>query len=268
MLAFPNAKINLGLYIVEKRPDGFHNLETIFFPIPWKDILEVVPAKGAVSTLHTTGISIDAPAEKNLAFKAYHLLADRYHLPPVDIYLHKVVPFGAGLGGGSSDAAHMLLLLNSLYSLNIATDTLKEYAAILGSDCPFFIDNTPSLATGRGEILSPADVNLTGYRIVLVKPSFGISTPEAFAGIKPQTPEVKLVDALKKPISTWRDSIKNDFEHHLFVKYPLLEEIKNALYDAGAAYASMSGSGSTMYGIFDKDISFNFDGCTIFTATL
>lgn len=268
MLVFPNAKINLGLYVVEKRPDGFHNIETVFYPVPWIDALEAVPAHGSTTTLSSSGLAVDALPEKNLVMRAYQLLASRYNLPNIDIYLHKVIPFGAGLGGGSADAAFMLSMLNDLFDLNIEQEQLAEYAASLGSDCAFFIYNRPMIASGRGEVLSPIEVNLSGHTIVLVKPAFGISTPEAFAGITPKQPATPIADAINQPIERWKDILLNDFEPHLFEKYPQLAAIKQQLYDQGAIYAAMSGSGSTIFGIFSEEIDFKAEGCTVFTAKL
>lgn len=268
MVVFPNAKINLGLYVVEKRTDGFHNLETVFYPVPWNDVLEIVPATGDQTTLTSSGLTVDAAPEKNLVMRAYKLLENEYHLPHIDIYLHKVIPFGAGLGGGSADAAAMLVMLNNHFELNISIEKLVEYAAILGSDCPFFVYNRPMLASGRGEELTPINVTLSGYTIVLVKPTFGISTPEAFSGITPKQPAIPLVEAIKQPIEQWKDTLLNDFEPHLFEKHPQLASIKQQLYDGGAAYAAMSGSGSTLFGIFREDVVMEFKGCTVFKAGL
>lgn len=268
MVVFPNAKINLGLYVTEKRPDGFHNLETLFYPVPWRDALEAVPANGEEATFTGSGLVVDVEPEKNLVMCAYRLLQREFSLPNLDIYLHKAIPFGAGLGGGSADAAQMLVMLNHLYKLGLSEERLAEYAATLGSDCPFFIYNRPMLATGRGEVLSPVDFSLKGYTIVLVKPSFGISTPEAFAGIQPKRPSASIAETVAQPIETWRGTLLNDFEPHLFEKYPLLADIKQQLYDRGAAYAAMSGSGSTIFGIFRSDVSFEMAGCTVFKAEL
>lgn len=268
MVVFPNAKINLGLYVTEKRPDGFHNLETLFYPVSWRDALEAVPANGEEATFTGSGLMVDVEPEKNLVMRAYRLLQREFSLPNLDIYLHKAIPFGAGLGGGSADAAQMLVMLNHLYKLGLSEERLAEYAATLGSDCPFFIYNRPMLATGRGEVLSPVDFSLKGYSIVLVKPSFGISTPEAFAGIQPKRPSASIAETVAQPIETWRGTLLNDFEPHLFEKYPLLADIKQLLYDRGAAYAAMSGSGSTIFGIFRSDVSFEMAGCTVFKAEL
>lgn len=268
MVVFPNAKINLGLYVVDKRADGFHNLETVFYPVPWNDVLEIVPATGSQTTLTSSGLAVDAAPEKNLVMRAYKLLENEYHLPHIDIYLHKVIPFGAGLGGGSADAAAMLVMLNNHFELNISIEKLAEYAAILGSDCPFFVYNRPMLASGRGEVLTPIDVSLEGYTIVLVKPPFGISTPEAFSGITPKQPTIQLTEAIKQPIEQWKNTLLNDFEPHLFEKHPQLASIKQQLYRHGATYAAMSGSGSTIFGIFKEDVVMEFKDCTIFKAVL
>ncbi|WP_320054574.1 4-(cytidine 5'-diphospho)-2-C-methyl-D-erythritol kinase [uncultured Acetobacteroides sp.] len=268
MVVFPNAKINLGLYVVEKRTDGFHNLETIFYPVPWRDALEAVPATGSETTLTTTGLAVDAPSEKNLVMRAYRLLAEEYHLPKLNIYLHKAIPFGAGLGGGSADAAFMLTMLNQLFGLGIPEGKLAEYAATLGSDCAFFVYNRPMMASGRGEVLSPIEVDLSGYTIVLVKPPFGISTPEAFSGITPKQPQIALSEAIKQPVERWKDVLFNDFEPHLFCNHPQLAAIKQQLYDNGATYAAMSGSGSTIFGIFKDNVEVVVKNCTVFTAML
>lgn len=268
MVVFPNAKINLGLYVVEKRTDGFHNLETIFYPVPWKDALEAVPATGNETSLTSTGLVVDTIPEKNLVMRAYRLLADEHNLPKLDIYLHKAIPFGAGLGGGSADAAFMLTMLNLLFDLGISEGKLAEYAATLGSDCAFFVYNRPMIACGRGEILSPIKVDLSGYTIVLVKPPFGISTPEAFSGITPKQPKIALAEAIKQPVERWKDVLSNDFEPHLFEKHPQLASIKQQLYDHGAIYAAMSGSGSTIFGIFKNDVQVTVEGCTVFKAAL
>ena len=268
MVVFPNAKINLGLYVVEKRTDGFHNLETIFYPVPWRDALEAVPATGNETTLTTTGLAVDAPTEKNLVMRAYRLLANEYNLPKLDIYLHKAIPFGAGLGGGSADAAFMLTMLNQLFDLGISEGKLAEYAATLGSDCAFFVYNRPMIASGRGEILSPIEVDLSGYTIVLVKPPFGISTPEAFSGIIPKRPQIALAEAIKQPVERWKDVLFNDFEPHLFCNHPQLAAFKQQLYDNGATYAAMSGSGSTIFGIFKDNVEVVVKDCTVFKAIL
>ena len=252
MLTFPNAKLNLGLYITERRPDGFHNLESVFLPLPWTDALEILPAEaGHATSITLTGRPIPGDPATNLCVRAYELLqADFPQLPPVQIYLHKIVPIGAGLGGGSADAAFALKATNDLFGLALSPETLESYARRLGADCAFFIRNKPVLAVERGDVFQDLDLNLSGTGCVVVYPNLHISTPEAFAGIKPQPPKHALRAALAQPLATWRDTVSNDFEGSLAPKYPVLAEIKQQLYAAGAAYASLSGSGSAVYGLW------------------
>ena len=251
MIFFPNAKINLGLNIIEKRPDGFHNIETLFVPCSeYCDILEVLYAEKF--SMHLYGIALDGDPMDNLCVKAYRLLADIYDLPPVAIHLYKKIPVGAGLGGGSSDAAGTLILLNKMCSLELTDEVLAAHAASLGSDCPFFIYNRPIYATGRGEILSPVEILPDDYRIELVNPDIFISTKEAYAGVTPRKPEISISEIIKRPVEEWWGLLKNDFEESLFLKYPSLAAEKEALYARGAVYASMSGSGSALYGLFKK----------------
>lgn len=259
MVVFPNAKVNLGLYVTGKRTDGFHNLETVFYPVDWCDILEINPVEGTRDTCHftNTGLDVGCSAEKNLIVRAYHLLAGRYDLPATEIHLHKIIPFGAGLGGGSSDAAFMLKAMNTCFGLGLTETELLEFSASLGSDCPFFIRNRPVFASGKGELLEDISLSLEGYRMVLVKPSFGVSTPEAYAGIVPQPAAFDLHRLAAYPPEEWKDRVYNDFETTVFRKYPRLEEIKQALYRQGALYASMTGSGSAVYGIFAKGAEVN-----------
>lgn len=252
MIRFPNAKINLGLNIVSKRDDGYHNLETVFFPIPLKDVVEIIPSSESVSTLTVTGRTVDCPAEKNLVMKAYNALSSQYMLPPVDIYLHKIIPDGAGLGGGSADASTTLLMLNDLFALNICDDKLAAIAKTIGADCPFFIYNKPMLAHGIGDELSPIQLSLAGKSIILIKPDISVSTKAAYAGVKPQVPHTNIIDIIKLPMSRWKELLINDFENSVFAQFPELAEIKDALYSAGAIYASMSGSGSSIFGIFES----------------
>jgi 4-diphosphocytidyl-2-C-methyl-D-erythritol kinase len=261
MIQFSPCKINLGLSILEKRADGFHALETVFYPVALHDIVEVVPAK--LFTFSHTGISIPGEASTNLCVKAYQLLkADFPEISDVKIHLHKNIPMGAGLGGGSGDGTTVLILLNQLFELNLTQKQLIEYAARLGSDCPFFIINTPAFASGRGEILTPTTVDLNGYSIVIINPGIAISTKLAFSLITPKTPETNLAAVIQQPISTWKDVLINDFEQPIFNSFPELANIKETLYQKGAAYASMTGTGSTVYGIFPTSIvdtlSFNF----------
>lgn len=253
MIAFPNAKINLGLHILFKRADGFHEISTCFYPIGWSDVLEVVPSQE--EKMWCGGRIINTSLENNLCWKAYQLLKKAYQLPSVSIGLYKALPIGSGLGGGSSDGAFTLRLLNELFDLKITTEKLEEYALSLGSDCPFFIRNAPAFASGRGEILTPCDVSLKGKFIVVVFPDLPIATKDAFAEVKPKIPTHSLQDILKMPISSWKEHLTNDFEETLFRRYTILPTVKEKLYEIGAVYASMSGSGSAIYGIFDHEVT-------------
>jgi 4-diphosphocytidyl-2-C-methyl-D-erythritol kinase len=253
MVAFPPGKINLGLHVLSRRSDGYHNLSTCFYPVPATDVLEIVASDQL--NFEQTGISIPGDAADNLCVRAYELMAKQQGLPPVHIHLHKVIPTGAGLGGGSSDAAYTLRLLNARCSLNLADELLMEYAAQLGSDCAFFCQDKPMMGSGRGEVLSPAAVSLKGYFLVLIKPPVHVSTAEAYAGITPREPVVDLSAALNAPITRWRDLLTNDFEPSVFSRYPVIGEIKKRCYAAGAVYASMSGSGASVFAIFDRQIS-------------
>lgn len=255
MITFPNAKINLGLNIVEKRPDGYHNLETIFYPVPVEDALEVniLNESNEKFRLHQAGLEIEGEAENNLVVKAYKLLDAEFNLPPVDIHLFKHIPSGAGLGGGSSDAAYMLKLLNEKFNLELTNETLEVYAARLGADCAFFIRNTPTYAEGIGNIFSPISLSLKGYQIVLVKPDIFVSTREAFAQIKTHRQTVPLKEVIKYPMEEWRELMINDFEESVFPQFPGIKEIKEKLYKQGAIYAAMTGSGSSVFGLFKPE---------------
>ena len=252
MLVFPNAKLNLGLYVTERRPDGFHSLESVFLPLPWTDVLEILPAAaGHPTSITLTGRPIPGDPATNLCVRAYELLqADFPQLPPAQIYLHKIVPIGAGLGGGSADAAFALKATNDLFALQLVPDALEEYARRLGSDCAFFIRNKPVFASERGDFFEQVALNVTGLGCVVVYPNLHISTPQAFARTVPQPPKHPLREAVAGPLSTWRDTISNDFEAALAPAFPVLFEIKQQLYAAGAAYASLSGSGSAVYGLW------------------
>lgn len=258
MITFPCAKINLGLNIVSKRPDGYHNLETVFYPIPLTDALEIkymdekFPSESPCD-LKITGNDIDCNEEDNLVIKAYQLLAADFQLPRVHAHLVKRIPTQAGLGGGSSDAAYMIRLLDERFRLNIGIPEMERYAAKLGSDCAFFITADPSYAEGIGDVLMPADVpgaGLGGYYLAVVKPSVAVSTRDAYAAIVPKTPAKCCRDIVRQPIETWKDELVNDFEAPIFAMHPELAAIKQSLYDAGAVYAAMSGSGSALFGIF------------------
>lgn len=250
MIIYPRAKINLGLNIVEKRPDGYHNLETVFYPIDIHDTLEVVPSNQL--NLHLSGAPLEGDPNKNLVIRAWQLLQKDYGIPPVDIRLNKAIPSQAGLGGGSSDGAFMLRLLNDLFQLNIPLEELIQKAASLGADCPFFITDSPAYAEGIGEKLSPISLDLSQYHLLIIKPPVAVSTREAFANIIPQQTEVKCRDIVKQDIRTWREQLMNDFEDSIFPQYPRLKEIKQQLYQQGALYAAMSGSGSSLYGFFEE----------------
>ena len=251
MLVFPNAKINLGLFITEKRTDGFHNLESLFLPIPLCDILEVTVTTEDTS-LVCTGESSDIPTEKNIVYKAWKLLQESYRIGHVKIHLHKIIPSGAGMGGGSSDGTFMLKALNELFNLNLSIDRLEELSAQLGSDCPFFIKNTASLVSGRGEGVEPVEFNLEGKYLVVVNPGIHISTAKAFQGIQPLPSNFNWKEFVQH-----RDfekvELRNDFEQSVFLMYPEIAEIKSTLLNAGALYSSMSGTGSTVYGLFKEE---------------
>lgn len=258
MITFPCAKINLGLNIVSKRPDGYHNLETVFYPIPLTDALEIkymdekFPSESPCD-LKITGNDVDCNEEDNLVIKAYQLLAADFQLPRVHAHLVKRIPTQAGLGGGSSDAAYMIRLLDERFRLNIGIPEMERYAAKLGADCAFFITADPSYAEGIGDVLMPADVpgaGLGGYYLAVVKPSVAVSTRDAYAAIVPKTPAKCCRDIVRQPIETWKDELVNDFEAPIFAMHPELAAIKKSLYDAGAVYAAMSGSGSALFGIF------------------
>ncbi len=252
MIVFPNCKINLGLHILQRRADGFHDLETVFYPLPVTDALEVL-SPGQMQ-FNSSGIPVPGNAADNLCLKAWHLLkADFPELPPVNIHLHKHIPIGAGLGGGSADAAFMLQLLNQRFKLELSAAQLTAYAAQLGSDCAFFIQNRPAYATGRGEILEPLQLNLSAYSMLLVHPGIHVNTGWAFGQITPRVPELSLRDSIQQPLADWKALIHNDFEAPVFQAHPVLKQIKEKMYNAGALYATMSGSGSAMVGIFPKN---------------
>ena len=255
MITFPNAKINIGLNITEKRPDGYHNLETIFYPVELCDTLEFV--RGEETKFTCSGLDIEGESDNNLIMKAYRLLKEEFDLPAINIHLHKAIPMGAGLGGGSADAAFMLKMLNEEFELGLSAQELEKRAAKLGADCAFFIENRPILGKGIGNIFEPTTINLAGYHIVLIKPEVHVSTAEAYGGCKPQRWYTPLEEAVKRPIEEWKDCIFNDFEKTVFIAHPELADIKKMLYDKGAIYAAMSGSGSTIYGIFDKEVEHN-----------
>lgn len=258
MIVYPNAKINIGLNVVERRPDGYHNLETVFYPIGLQDILEVQELEGEVPVegyrLKVTGTVLEGSPEDNLVVRAWKLLKQDFDLPPVSIGLYKHIPTGAGLGGGSADAAWMVKTLNERFGLGLDEEAMEEYCARLGADCPFFVRNRPVFATGIGNVFHPIALNLQYKQLVLVKPDIFVSTKDAYARVEPRHPERRLPELLAQPIETWKDTVVNDFEASVFAKYPEIAAIKDRMYDLGALYASMSGSGSSVFGIFDDPV--------------
>ena len=258
MITFPVAKINLGLNVVEKRPDGYHNLQTVFYPIPIKDALEVQVMDEAFPSnydcdLKVTNIAIDGDEQRNLVVRAYQLLKQDFpNLPRLHAHLWKGIPTQAGMGGGSSDCAYMLLLLNQKFYLRLTDEQLIQYAAKLGADCAFFILSCPCYAEGIGEKLQPIDVSLSGYYIAVVRPDIPVPTKEAFSRIRPHYPEINCREAVMQPVETWRKTLVNDFEESVFALHPEIGNIKQKLYDMGATYAAMSGSGSALFGLFKK----------------
>ncbi|MBX2896691.1 MAG: 4-(cytidine 5'-diphospho)-2-C-methyl-D-erythritol kinase [Cyclobacteriaceae bacterium] len=253
MVTFPHCKINLGLHVVAKRGDGYHNIETCFYPVPRTDILEVIKANTFAFT--TSGLPVAGLPEQNLCVKAYHFLANEFRLGSVKIHLHKILPMGAGVGGGSADAAFMVRSLNTLFQLKLSPEQLKSYVVELGSDCAFFLQDQPMLAEGRGEVLTAAPVSLKGKYLVLVKPDVHVATADAYAGVVPTKPVNNLKDILQLPITSWREKLVNDFEPSVFKKFPVIGELKKQLYANGALYASMSGSGASVFGIFDAPVN-------------
>ena len=276
MIFYPNAKINIGLSVINKRQDGFHNIETVFYPIPLCDILTVETGVSEQFVFSCEGLELSGndpitpqscPQKgeyDNLCCKAFRLIDADFNLPPTRIHLRKVIPVGAGLGGGSSDAAYVLKALNDLYQLQISNEKLTEYAIRIGSDCAFFIKNTPAFGTGKGEILKPINLSLSDYRIFLVNPPIFVSTAEAYSSVIPKSTHNHLPDLLQEPVSSWQQTVFNDFEESIFKKFPEIGKIKERLYREGAIYASMSGSGSSVYGLFNecpKDIEKLFPNC-------
>ena len=252
MIVFPNAKINIGLNIVSKRADGYHDLETIFFPVSIKDVLEVVEAKELTFT--SSGLEIPGDSKNNICLKAYELLSKDLKLPPVHIHLHKNIPIGAGLGGGSANAAFLIKLMNDKFLLKLTIKQMEHYASQLGADCAFFIQNQPVFATGKGDKFETIELNLSKYFLVVVMPDVHVSTSGAFKDIHPKPAVTCLVDLFKDDISNWKLSIINDFEPGMIERYPEIGSIKDYLYRAGAIFASMSGSGSSIYALFESPL--------------
>ena len=255
MIQYPHCKINLGLSIVAKRADGFHELETVFYPVALKDMLEITPAKtNDATSFSNSGLAIPGDSSNNLCLKAYHLLkVDFPSLPEIQMHLHKIIPMGAGLGGGSSDGTAALKILNSLFKIGLSEEQLLVYAEKLGSDCPYFLYDTPCHATGKGEQLTHIVCNLSNYSIVLLHPGIHIATPWAFQQITPCKKDKLIATIIQQPISTWRQELINDFEAPVIKSHPIIGALKNDLYHQGAVYASMSGSGSSLFGIFEKN---------------
>lgn len=258
MILYPNAKINIGLNVVEKRPDGYHNLETVFYPIDLQDAIEIKEIKGDAPQcgyqLKVSGTVLDGSPEDNLVIRAYKLLKADFDIPPLAIGLYKHIPTGAGLGGGSSDAAYTIKTINERFALGLNDQQMEEYCARIGADCSFFIKNKPVFATGIGNVFEPIQLNLRYKQLVLVKPDIFVSTKDAYSLVKPARPEHSLLELLSQPIETWKDTVKNDFEPSVFAKHPEIAAIKDLMYDLGAQYASMSGSGSSVFGIFDDPV--------------
>ena len=255
MICYPNAKINLGLNVVRKRQDGFHAIESVFYPIPWYDILEIVPQKAGNGKVEfsSSGIEIPSDGTPNLCEQVYALLHDECGLPSIKMHLHKIIPIGAGLGGGSADAAFAATMLNQLFELNLLDEKLEQIVAQVGSDCPFFIQNKPAYVSGRGEELTTFDIHLSGYWIMLINPNIHIGTKEAYGGIIPSKPSASLINLLQEDVADWKETVQNDFEKSVFMQYPIIAKLKEEIYAQGAIYASMTGSGSTVFGLFEEE---------------
>ena len=251
MIVYPNAKINIGLNIINKRTDGFHNIESCFFPIELNDILEIVESDSE-NTFQSTGIPIPGRSENNLCLKAWHLLNKDFKIPFVKIHLHKQIPIGAGIGGGSADGAFALKTISEIFNLNLSVEQLEKYAAQLGSDCAFFIKNSPAFAEARGEVLSELKIDISGTYLALVNPGIHVGTADAYAGISPKIPKKKLSELILEPIATWQSNVVNDFEAGVCLKHPKIKKVKDNLLESGAIYVAMSGSGSSVFGIFQK----------------
>ncbi|MBO4612441.1 MAG: 4-(cytidine 5'-diphospho)-2-C-methyl-D-erythritol kinase [Bacteroidaceae bacterium] len=271
MKTFPCAKINLGLYVVERRPDGYHNLETVFYPIPLCDELEIVPA--AEDQLAIEGFPVDGQWRDNLVWRVVKQLRDGgLPIPPIVIRLRKTIPMGAGLGGGSSDAAHTMLMLNEMFHLGLSDDDMEQRLSRLGADCPFFVRRQPVFATGIGDQFTPVALSLTGQHLLLVKPSDHVSTREAYSAVRPRHPQHPLLQSIQRPISEWQQLVGNDFEQSVFPQHPTIADIKQQLINNGALYAAMSGSGSAVFGIFAQapspQLIASFSSHFTFTAPL
>jgi 4-diphosphocytidyl-2-C-methyl-D-erythritol kinase len=273
LIVYPNAKINIGLKVLGKRRDGFHNIETLMYPVPWCDALEIIEDTHAGSKgvkLSTTGLLIPGDPEKNLCLKAYDILKKDFRLPPVLMHLHKEIPMGAGLGGGSSDGAFALKAMSRLFDLKLSPSSLKKYAEELGSDCPFFIEDEPAFVYGRGEKQKKIELSLSGYHLIIIHPGKHISTKDAYMNIMRGNSKKEISTIKRSGMASWHRQVENDFENYAFSIYPEIEKIKRSFYDAGAVYASMSGSGSAVYGLFQKKINLRagWKKYTVYQATL
>lgn len=252
VITYPNAKINLGLYVLSRRADGYHNIETIMLPISLCDILEIKPSCLGESEISLSGLEVGGEKTSNLCIRAYNIFCSRHLLPPVNIHLHKIIPSGAGLGGGSADAVFTLQMLNKISGMGLSDEEIREMALEVGSDCPFFLENRPVLATGRGEEMVPLNIDMKGIIIIVVKPSFSINTAMAYKQIDPVSGRVPLKDLIMAPYDKWRENIINDFEPYVLANYEEAVLIKKYLYESGALIVQMSGSGSAFYGLFDR----------------
>ena len=275
MITFPIAKINLGLNVVERRPDGYHNLETVFYPVPIKDALEVQLMDEQFPSafdcdLKVTNIPVDGDEQRNLVVRAYQLLKQDFpeQLKRVHAHLYKAIPTQAGMGGGSSDCAAMILLLNRLFGLGLSSEQMIDYAARLGADCPFFILNRPVYAEGIGERMVPIGLDLGGWHLAVVRPDIPVSTKEAFSLIHPTRPSRNCRDIVAQPVESWREQLTNDFEKSVFALHPEIGHVKSQLYEMGAVYAAMSGSGSSLFGLFRQPVELAEAFPGMFTAQL
>ncbi len=268
MIIFPIAKVNLGLNVVERRPDGYHNLQTVFYPVGIQDALEIFPMAEDFPSevdcdIKVSNIPIEGDEQRNLVVRAYQLLKQDFpNLPRLHVHLYKGIPTQAGMGGGSSDASAMLRLLNTSFQLNLSDEKLINYASKLGADCAIFILNRPAYAEGIGEKLYPMDIDLSGWYMAVVRPDIPVPTKEAFARIKPHFPQKCCRDIVMQPVETWKEELVNDFEESVFALHPELAAIKEQLYQLGATYAAMSGSGSALFGLFRQpiDLRSSFEG--------
>lgn len=269
MIDFSSCKINIGLEIVSKRDDGYHDIESIFYPISINDIIEIIPNDNGFE-LSQSGFIVEGKVESNLIYKAWKLLNDRFNFGGIKVHLHKQIPMGAGLGGGSANAVKVLQMINKEFNLELNDNDLIPFASKIGSDCPFFINNKPAYAFNTGTDLLPSNLDLSGYYLLIIKPQISISTQEAYSGITPHKSEIDLKNIENIALSDWKNNLINRFEKHLFIKYPELQNIKNQFYEMGAVYSSMSGSGSAIYGIFSKEVELlNFpESCFIWKGRL